>query len=657
MATMKMLCPLKIKHINLMKEAGVLEPEKDIEGFYLVFWINGVPLGHLVLTAAQLPLTAAEIRQRAFEIIMPAVRAVVPSDMLNVGSIRRFKKTPNDLDVAYGELAGLIPGPCRHADPLRVSVVICTRNRPDGIRKCLASLMHQSRPPHEILVVDNAPVSDATRSVVNGFPQARYILEPRPGLDRARNRGTENSLGDIIAFVDDDVEVHSAWVARITESFQDPEVMAATGLVLPAHLKTFAECYFERYWPLGKGFVPRRFHPRFLRDGRHKGAPVWEIGAGANMAFRRQVFDCFGGFDPRLDVGAAGCSGDSEFWYRILAGGSRCLYNPAAVVFHHHRPRTKDLRRQIYGYMKGHVTALLVQYEKFGHSGNLRRLTGVLPKYYARRILACLIGRATPEDRFLILEIMGCAAGIPYYFLHGNPTHFPGYRPRPFIVIFQGRSGSTYLMDALNRHPKIMARMEMLVALKEKGADLQLKMAERYFHRPFLNRSLAVGFKTKLEDVLDLDGFAGLLKALDVRVIVLQRQNQVKAAVSWLNALRLKERTGRWNLYAEEDRLPPFSVKKAELEAALNHLEREREDIETYVASLGLQTFRTCYEDIFTNRGLTFMRIFSFLGVCHVEVSGKSLKNTPDDLRCVLKNFEELQSQFRDTPYEKMFAA
>ena len=117
-------------------------------------------------------------------------------------------------------------------------------NRPDEIKKCLTSLMHQSQAPHEILVVNNAPDSDATRCVVDRFPRIRYVLESRPGLDCARNAGVRNSRGDIIAFVDDDVAVHPDWVARIAESFEDPKVTAVTGLVLPKQLKTFSQCYF-----------------------------------------------------------------------------------------------------------------------------------------------------------------------------------------------------------------------------------------------------------------------------------------------------------------------------------------------------------------------------------------------------------------------------
>lgn len=92
------------------------------------------------------------------------------------------------------------------------------------------------------------------------------------------------------------------------------------------------------------------------------------------MAFRRQIFALVGNFDERLDMGAAGCSGDSEIWYRILAEGWMCNYEPAAVVFHYHRQELDSLKKQMYLYMRGHVMALLVQFAKYRHWGNLIRL-------------------------------------------------------------------------------------------------------------------------------------------------------------------------------------------------------------------------------------------------------------------------------------------
>jgi GT2 family glycosyltransferase len=133
------------------------------------------------------------------------------------------------------------------------------------------------------------------------------------------------------------------------------------------------------------------------------------------MAFRRWVFEGVGLFDERLDVGAAGCSGDSEFWYRILYNGGTCRYEPSAAVFHHHRRELDALARQIRAYMRGHAAALLVQYERTRDLGNLRRLFITLPRYYLGRLMRRAIAGPGYSTRLLKEEIIGCLAGILYY--------------------------------------------------------------------------------------------------------------------------------------------------------------------------------------------------------------------------------------------------
>src|SRR5688572_22573693 len=93
-----------------------------------------------------------------------------------------------------------------------ISVVVCTRDRPEELSRCLDSLAAMDYRPHEVLVVDNAPATDATRRLVEGRGGVvRYALEPVPGLDHARNRAIACATGDVLAFTDDDVLVDPRW--------------------------------------------------------------------------------------------------------------------------------------------------------------------------------------------------------------------------------------------------------------------------------------------------------------------------------------------------------------------------------------------------------------------------------------------------------------
>ncbi|HKD47798.1 MAG TPA: glycosyltransferase [Rhizomicrobium sp.] len=302
----------------------------------------------------------------------------------------------------------------RFTKPSSVSLVICTRDRPRELARCLASLAKQTYAPDQIVVVDNASLAKDTEKVCQEA-DVIYVHEPRPGLDAARNAGARASTSEIVAYTDDDVVLHPRWLERLVEGFDAPEIWAVTGLVLPAELATPAQWHFERFWGFGRGFQRTDFGSTFLQSNEWLGCPVWLIGAGASMAFRRTVFDRVGFFDERLDAGAAGCSGDSEFWHRILCAGGTCRYEPSVILFHYHRREWAELRNQIRAYMRGHSAALLVQYEQSGRKGNLRRLFIYFPGYYLGRIVKLFVFGGDASSLFLREEIAGILSGIWFY--------------------------------------------------------------------------------------------------------------------------------------------------------------------------------------------------------------------------------------------------
>jgi GT2 family glycosyltransferase len=98
---------------------------------------------------------------------------------------------------------------------------------------------------------------------------------------------------------------------------------------------------------MSKGFVPYTIRRHDLSSRDVFRASNW--GVGANMAFRRDVFNAIDGFDIALDVGTATCGGgDIEFFYRVVAAGYTLQYDPMAVVRHTHRRDQASFRRQIY---------------------------------------------------------------------------------------------------------------------------------------------------------------------------------------------------------------------------------------------------------------------------------------------------------------------
>ncbi len=233
------------------------------------------------------------------------------------------------------------------------------------------------------------------------------------------------------------------------------------------------------------------------------------------------------------------------------------------------------------------------------------------------------------------------------------------FRPQVnrFVTLFVERSGSTYLATALASHPEIKALREELAGLRQKGAQAreQLLWAEEFFTPPFMGPYKAYGFKTKIVDILDPDGFAQLMKAKDCRIIQLLRRNTVKAAISTINARRVYEASGNWNLLSEADRQPAFEVDMDEFDRLLSQrLEWDRE-VQEYVDRLKLPTLMLYYEDLLKDESSFLSGVFKFLDVTPHPVKGKTLKNTDDDLRKAILNLDELRARYEGTPFAAMF--
>jgi GT2 family glycosyltransferase len=238
---------------------------------------------------------------------------------------------------------------CSETYPV-VTVAVCTRDRPTDLKRCLDSLALLDFPNLDLLVIDNAPGSDVTeRLVCESYPKVHYVHEPRPGLGWARNRAIFESRGEIVAFTDDDVSVDPGWVRALVAVFAEhDDVMAVTGLVVAYELETEAQIFFERYGGFARGFTRMWWRlnsspgPRWIKLG------TGQFGTGANMAFRRSLFDEIGCFDPALGAGTVTHGGeDLEMFFRVLKNGHTLVYEPNAVARHRHRCKYGDLREQL----------------------------------------------------------------------------------------------------------------------------------------------------------------------------------------------------------------------------------------------------------------------------------------------------------------------
>lgn len=239
-----------------------------------------------------------------------------------------------------------------------VSVVVCTRERPDQLSDALNSILALDYPDFEVVVVDNAPRSAATAEVVGrlGDVRVRCVVEPVPGLSTARNTGLREARSEIVAFTDDDVVTDRHWLRAITGGFaRSPRVTCVSGLVPSGELRTAAQAYFDQRVSWAGSLQPRVFNiDEPPADQPLFPFQVGRFGTGANFAVKRARIMELGGFDEALGAGTAAQGGeDLDLFFRVLAAGDSMATEPSAIVWHRHRSDNAALLSQARGYGLG----------------------------------------------------------------------------------------------------------------------------------------------------------------------------------------------------------------------------------------------------------------------------------------------------------------
>ena len=197
-----------------------------------------------------------------------------------------------------------------------VSVIVPVLNGERTLQDCLVSLLKMDYPAEwrEILVVDNGS-TDRTADIINSFP-VRYVREERRGLPHARNKGIEESRGEILAFTDADCVVTAGWLREMVGGFEDDSIGGVDGEIVAYPPVTLVEQYAAM----------RGVHSYRAR----RASPLSPFVAGANFAFRREVFHWIGLFDPRLPGGE-----DIDLTWRFFqVTNLKIRHSPRAIVFH-----------------------------------------------------------------------------------------------------------------------------------------------------------------------------------------------------------------------------------------------------------------------------------------------------------------------------------
>jgi len=252
---------------------------------------------------------------------------------------------------------------------MRISVVVCTRNRSNSINETLEAISKLDYPDFELLVVDSSTDLDKKRTEeLTAQFGGKYIHEPRRGLNVARNTGVANASGSLITFTDDDCLPEKNCLRQTAPNFANPDVWACTARIVQ-HSHEGAADLFEEVAGQDLGEMKRQFTGNDVQFGvgfllsnvtkvfsKHmkSRAPVpFGVGHGSGMTFRKEVFEKIGRFDERFGSGAklGGCD-DIDMLYRVLKAGHSIVYEPSAIIRHKHRFALEDVFLTRYDYSR-----------------------------------------------------------------------------------------------------------------------------------------------------------------------------------------------------------------------------------------------------------------------------------------------------------------
>lgn len=210
---------------------------------------------------------------------------------------------------------------------ITASVIICIYNRPVQVIECLESLLAMDFKDFEIVLADDASTDDTPNRLENfrqAHPRTPITIvrnEYNLGVSGARNTGLKAAQGEFVFFTDSDCTVDRGWLGALIKAFDNPDVVAVSGLVIDLPPQTIAERAYAGTCRLG------------LQNWQRRAL------VGCNMGFRRAIVGRYL-FDEALTYG---CDEDDIAW-RMQRAGHGSAFVPDAVVYHNHR-------MNLYGYL------------------------------------------------------------------------------------------------------------------------------------------------------------------------------------------------------------------------------------------------------------------------------------------------------------------
>jgi glycosyltransferase involved in cell wall biosynthesis len=296
---------------------------------------------------------------------------------------------------------------------LPVSIVMCSRNRPELLGDTVRSVLATHPVPAELVVVDQGDVPDAAIAALGTVGGCRVVHVPSTtrGLSRARNVGLRAASHPVVVLLDDDMLVEPGWLGPLVTAVAGSPGTVATGRVLAAPPEDGAAA-------LPPAALVADEEPRVARGPQPR-----DVMPGANVAVHRDEVLALGGYDERLGAGTRfGAADDNDMGHRLLRAGATIRHEPASVVLHRAwRPRA-ELRRLRWAYGRG-KGAFYAKHLQLRDGWIAKRLARDVARRARRAVVA--LPREPRTTAAELVSIAAILAGVAEWLIRERPGEGP----------------------------------------------------------------------------------------------------------------------------------------------------------------------------------------------------------------------------------------
>ncbi len=338
-----------------------------------------------------------------------------------------------------------------------ISVIICTRDRPEYLQECIASILRQSMRPKEIIVVDDASKErfdielilrkafSFTEKLANLLPigeiKIKYVRNKhRQGIVKSRNLGIALAKGNVIAFIDDDGYAHKDWLKNLSKYYQNKYTVGVGGPVVEIGRKIETRNEIKRLsYITPHGDIKHNYRIKRIKDVRKLRIAYVRFLMGGNMSFKRDVLMGLNGFNPQYKGNYY--REETDMCLRASKSG-KVIFEPSAVTYHNtaRHGGTRDIVRLdsfLYWYFRNTV---FLFFRNFGLKDAVTKTYRQCKKYIRRARNSTLkVNRdyltTSTTLKILLAIITGALAGIIIGLVFDKPLKKLVYKNPEYVML------------------------------------------------------------------------------------------------------------------------------------------------------------------------------------------------------------------------------